>query len=527
MKCPYCSQLVFIQRFHPQTGEPLEVPIQIGEHLSDCAALAKASGEVPIATAGERLTDAAVPLRPNAPTGLTGRVEYQTAGGAPIGQPRHRLETAPVGPPPPTLLRDTVAVPLTAAALGAVPLAEFIPEPVVSPLHRFWSKVGGGSLTISLLFHAAILAIGVILVVAIIPPPPEKKVDFSPSGGGGGTPASQQTNQSQQRQVMRNSASRISAIGGISDLALPEPDLSNVGMTSLGDLGSLSGGLGGSGSGGGRGSGTGLGLGAGLGSGMGSGSSLFTFFGQQATSGAERIAFVIDFSGSNTNAQRDAIRREVARVLDSLPPTTRYQIIGFAGCVWTLGDTFEQVGEPGADDEDLRSHIVVGGNGREYRYEWDYKSGYAWRQSNALIPPMEWLQATPENTALSKENMQKQQFIGGTNWDIALAAALKLDPLPEEIYFLTDGAHVNSNERTAEEVAEDRGRQIRNAHITLHCIALVTDAAVDGLRPMAEGAHGDLIKAATDGSAEQVGNFETEQDREERARRRSRRRLLP
>ena len=63
-------------------------------------------------------------------------------------------------------------------------------EPTLPKKSGFWRKLGAGSLAISLMVHAIIIALGVFLVVAVIPPPPEKIVDFTASGGGGGAPVS-------------------------------------------------------------------------------------------------------------------------------------------------------------------------------------------------------------------------------------------------------------------------------------------------------------------------------------------------
>lgn len=148
--------------------------------------------------------------------------------------------------------------------------------PADAPLHltkpkvSYWRRLGGGSLTISLVVHAVVLIIGVILVVQVIPPPPEKIVDFKP-GGGGGAPRSNPSAQKQNTR-MKSAASRIAAKGASSSFTLPPPESSS-GMSTLGALGGGSlGGMGGSGgAGGGFGGGTGTGIGGGMGPGMGGG----------------------------------------------------------------------------------------------------------------------------------------------------------------------------------------------------------------------------------------------------------------
>ncbi|MBX3739789.1 MAG: hypothetical protein KF712_02270 [Akkermansiaceae bacterium] len=147
----------------------------------------------------------------------------------------------------------------------AVPAATILQTPKAS----FWRRLGGGSLTISIIVHAVLLVLALFWILQIIPPEKEKTVDFKPSGGGGGGSPKMQANKSQNR-VMKQATQRVAAIGTSSSFALPEPDASTA-MTALGSLGAASGGLGGGGSGGGRGEGIGRGIGDGMGDGIGMG----------------------------------------------------------------------------------------------------------------------------------------------------------------------------------------------------------------------------------------------------------------
>ncbi|MFT4175209.1 MAG: hypothetical protein QM627_01015 [Luteolibacter sp.] len=160
------------------------------------------------------------------------------------------------------------------------------PDPVTvdSPSYEkqklsFWRKIGGGSLTISIIIHAIALALGVYIVVQVIPEPEEPPVDFLPKSGGGG--AAGPPNPGQKVRVSApSSANRIAARGAESAFSLPEPDASSD-MNSLSALdgGAMSGGMGGSGFGGGRGDGHGLGVGDGMGIGIGGGAGIGNPFG--------------------------------------------------------------------------------------------------------------------------------------------------------------------------------------------------------------------------------------------------------
>ncbi|WP_367873822.1 hypothetical protein [Luteolibacter sp. Populi] len=158
------------------------------------------------------------------------------------------------------------------------------PEPVVVYERRkvsFWRKLGGGSLSVSVIVHVILLCIGAVWVFRIIPPPPEKKVDFLQTGGGGGSPASQEKSMQKQRMSMiRPNMSRVVVEGQATQIALPDQDESSQ-MATLGQIGQggMSGGLGGSGSGGGRGDGHGKGFGSGVGPGNAMGTGLGNPFG--------------------------------------------------------------------------------------------------------------------------------------------------------------------------------------------------------------------------------------------------------
>jgi len=143
-----------------------------------------------------------------------------------------------------------------------------------------WRNMGGGSLSISIIVHVILLAIGVIWIFQVIP---EKKQDvsFMPKGGGGGSPGVKEiSNQKQRATMSAPSAPRMVAKGAASTFTLPEPDAAST-MASVGALtsGGLSGGLGGSGSGGGRGDGKGKGFGSGMGPGLGGAGAGMTPFG--------------------------------------------------------------------------------------------------------------------------------------------------------------------------------------------------------------------------------------------------------
>ena len=126
----------------------------------------------------------------------------------------------------------------------------------------FWRQLGGGSLSISLMLHIILLAIGVIWIFQVIPAAPEKVFGFTGKSGGGGPPADAQQ-KTQQVKISKANMPRI-AVNFESNVVLPEPEEMSQ-MSTLGSLGkgTLSSGAGGPGGGGGNGPSNGPGGGPG------------------------------------------------------------------------------------------------------------------------------------------------------------------------------------------------------------------------------------------------------------------------
>lgn len=155
------------------------------------------------------------------------------------------------------------------------PSSEFQDHPLAAaetPRQSFWEKLGGGSLTIAVLFHVILLIIGGFWAFQVINKP-EKVVEFIPPGGGGGERGAEHKVQDKKRAQITppTNVKRVFAEGATATYSIPEQgdkfgEMST--LTSLGG-GGASGGLGGSGSGTGFGKGDGKGGGLGMGAGAG------------------------------------------------------------------------------------------------------------------------------------------------------------------------------------------------------------------------------------------------------------------
>ena len=221
--------------------------------------------------------------------------------GYPQGYPQQPLGYPPGYPMQPGMMpppADAMAVPMPAPSAAPAPdamavpaptdtIAEAVPvfehhdgevyhPPALTPIEavkppnamvKFWRKVGGGSLTLSLAIHAGILIIGGAIVVSsqLI----QKQVDFLPGGGtqqGAQASAEMKHKVQQKKRTAINKSvpmKKIVSTSQNSAISLPDspPDLLDVpdvsSMISGGSLGS--GGFGKAGAGGGFGTGMGMG----------------------------------------------------------------------------------------------------------------------------------------------------------------------------------------------------------------------------------------------------------------------------
>lgn len=184
------------------------------------------------------------------------------------------------GPQPPEKDKPSLAQTPPDLRAGQLEDGEFRPVPSDRLQPPFWKKLGGGSLSISLIIHGVILAVGLIFIIQVIPAPKKPPVDFMPSSGGGGDPNTSSKVKSKQRtKAMTSAAPRVAAKDVASSFTLPEPVTGDMSAMPSLSGGAMSGGLGGSGTGGGRGTGNGPGFGTAGGIGLGNGSGNLNPFG--------------------------------------------------------------------------------------------------------------------------------------------------------------------------------------------------------------------------------------------------------
>ena len=179
-----------------------------------------------------------------------------------------------------------------------------------------------------------------------------------------------------------------------------------------------------------RGAGDGDGTGQGFGDGFGDSSGFeldlqIDFFGIKG--GGQNVVFVIDFSSSlleGDGHKESIMRAEATRVIEELPMEVDFGLIFFGGPAW-----------PGMEDV------------RESADNWVYTR----KVSEAAVPttfrPKKWSRLPKvrwygSDTGARKRALtaiRKTPTIFGTVFDVPMYMALTMNPVPDTIFFMTDG----------------------------------------------------------------------------------------
>ena len=178
--------------------------------------------------------------------------------------------------------------------------------------------------------------------------------------------------------------------------------------------------------------GFGEGIGFGQGLGMGGPGGGMTFFGNKAD--GDRVAFAVDVSASMTNEQLALMKTELIRSLKGLRPGSQYQVIFFSGPVWFAHQKIESKG---------RGEVIVSGQ-RGKKLVWKSPTGSAggfeFGDGKEPLPVESWSSTNPSNVSRTIQHVEAVKKSFGTSWRQPLRMALSMEPKPDIVYFMTDGA---------------------------------------------------------------------------------------
>ncbi len=322
-------------------------------------------------------------------------------------------------------------------------------------LHKQRARSTVASLAISILVVALLMI--VLALILLVPHLKETEVIIAYQG-----PASpdEQPQEIKKFSVPRpkpsapsSAMARVIAANTSSPTAVPVPDLDVVTETNAF----------------GSGDDFGDGWGSGDGDGWGGGTSFF----QQKTS-SRIVAYVIDYSLSMKSQQREKLMRdELKKSVANLSAGMHYQLIFFAGPAWVAGNKVTIAKG--------RKSATVSANKKTYK--WTSAKGKAndWQpKGNRQVP--EWIEAGSSNRNKSLAHIKNTKLVWGTHWEPALEMALKMDPPPQTIFFMTDGVTGGKVMDTVRSIA----RTAKKHRVVINTVAM--------MQPRAEAAMKELAK---------------------------------
>ena len=236
--------------------------------------------------------------------------------------------------------------------------------------------------------------------------------------------------------------------------------------------------------------GEGVGFGAGLGlSGTGAGLGTVRFFGNEAE--GEHVAFVVDVSASMSAEQFRLMKSELTRSLDGLSPGSKYQVIFFSGPVWFAGQKIER--------ESRHRALVDGHRGRKLVWESadGRADGFVYADGKQPMPVQPWRPVSPSSIRQTKREVAAVGKSYGTSWEQPLSMALSMDPKPDVVYFMTDGA-VRDAAAAVQEISRMNRRGGRKAKI--FTTAMMEPKAAAQLVELAKKNGGTFSKVLGDGT---------------------------
>lgn len=274
-----------------------------------------------------------------------------------------------------------------------------------------------------------------------------------------------QTNMERKPSAPSSSMARVIAANAVSTVSIPVPDeVITEPSLSFGD---------------------GDDFGDGWGDGTGTGGGGASFF--QSKVSAERIAFVIDYSASMRGKRDELMRAELSKSIEGLTAGTQYQLIFFAGPGWVAGNEVKS-GKGG-------STISDGGK----KYKWGNRGGAGGFFQEGLKQVSEWLDSSSLNIKKSLKHIASTKLVWGTIWQEPLEMAMSMDPPPQVIFFMTDGAASR-----AAEAVKSVSKEANQKNIIINTFALMQPSAHKEMGDMTRLTGGEFTIIEADGSPRKV-----------------------
>lgn len=225
--------------------------------------------------------------------------------------------------------------------------------------------------------------------------------------------------------------------------------------------------------------------------GSSSGGGSASFF--NTSTNAERVAYVIDYSASMRGQREKLMREELTRSVGELKGRIEYQLIFFAGPAWVAGDEVK-VGRSNGSTTTITSRAK---GGREEKYEWTTTGGaHGFKpKDKAKTQRPGWLRASSNQIKESTKLIKEHKLIWGTTWEPAIDMALRMNPKPDVIFFMTDGSTGGNIVKIADEI----GRRAKKEGVMINTVAMMQPKTEEAMRVMAKKSGGSFTLIGADG----------------------------
>ncbi len=211
------------------------------------------------------------------------------------------------------------------------------------------------------------------------------------------------------------------------------------------------------------------------------------FFKARCNSDETRVCYVIDFSASMKGKRIDLLRKELTHSISHLPEDSQFSAIFFAGPVWHPGENVKKV-------NGSKQHVIVSSEFLDS--DWKGEGAHTWKSDQGPAPTA-WQFSDPTAKRTIAAQIEKQPLVWGTDWSNPLAAALQLDPLPDVIYFMTDGSCKTAKASAIAIAAEAKAKGVR-----INSIAMMEPKAERPMKYMAAETGGDFVVITKAGECE-------------------------
>lgn len=192
-----------------------------------------------------------------------------------------------------------------------------------------------------------------------------------------------------------------------------------------------------------------------------------SFFGVKSK--GNRIAFLVDYSKSMKGGRDAMMRKELAESLKTLDRNAEVVVLFFSGPLWIAGED--------AKEEEKKWEKTAAGN-----HDYGLKKG-------KKLGRIKWLPIQSHRKKLL-DAVEETPLTGGTDWRNPFNTAFDLSPLPDVIFFMTDGSVDHADEVVKTLKRKNHDPNSGKNKVVINTIALGEPRAAKALEQIAKDSGG-------------------------------------